>query len=87
MKYDEIYEIIDEAKLKAKQRNALPDSSFGLPEDRKYPLIDASHVKSAIKLFGHCPEGKKKQLARRIARAAKKYNITINNNSEVAKYL
>jgi hypothetical protein len=33
--------------LKAKQRNALPKSSFGLPGERKYPMPDASHAANA----------------------------------------
>lgn len=86
-KYDEIIKIISEAKMSAKERNSLPDSAFGLPEERKYPLTDAAHVRSAIRLFGHCPEEKKPMLARRIARAAKKFGVTIPADSEVAKYL
>lgn len=35
------------AKLKAKQRNALPSSDFGDPEDRKYPMPDKSHAANA----------------------------------------
>lgn len=86
-KYEIIFKAIDEAKMRAKERNSLPDSAFGLPEDRKYPLTDKAHIKSAIKLFGHCPENKKKQLAKRIASAARRNKITISNDSEVAKYL
>lgn len=87
MTIEQIEQIILEAKMDTKERNSLPDSQFGLPEERKYPLNDAAHVKSAIKLFGHCPEDKKPQLARRIARAAKKYHVDISSDSEVAKYL
>lgn len=35
------------AKLKAKTRNALPDSSFAGP-DRSYPIEDASHARNAL---------------------------------------
>lgn len=35
------------AKLKASTRNRLPDSSFGLPGSRKYPMPDASHAANA----------------------------------------
>lgn len=35
------------AKLTSKQRNSLPDSSFAIPSERKYPLNDASHRKNA----------------------------------------
>ena len=75
-----------EAELSTKERNELDDFQFGLPEDRKYPLTDAAHVKSAISYFHKCPEGKKKKLAARIRRAAKKYNVTIGEDAEVNKY-
>lgn len=35
------------AILKAAARNALPASEFGLPEQRKYPMPDASHAANA----------------------------------------
>mgnify|MGYP001210773334 CR=1 FL=1 len=35
------------AKLKAAKRNALPDSSFGIPSERKYPMPDKSHAANA----------------------------------------
>ena len=31
------------ARLKAAQRNKLPDSAFGIPSERKYPLTDRAH--------------------------------------------
>lgn len=74
--------VIDESK-----RSELPDSSFGIPEDRKYPLDSAKHVNSAIKLFGHAEESKKKALAQRIKKAAKAYNITIPETTQCYKYL
>ena len=35
------------AVLKAKRRNALPASKFGLPGSRKYPMPDKSHAANA----------------------------------------
>jgi hypothetical protein len=35
------------AKLKAKQRNKLKKSSFGLPGARKYPINDKAHARNA----------------------------------------
>lgn len=69
------------------KRSELPDSSFGIPEDRKYPLDTEQHVKSAIKLFGHAEESKKKSLAQRINAAAKKYDISIPETTQCYKYL
>lgn len=35
------------AKLKAAKRNKLPDSKFGMPGSRKYPMPDKSHAVNA----------------------------------------
>lgn len=35
------------ATLKAKQRNALPATSFGLPGKRAYPMPDKAHADNA----------------------------------------
>ena len=73
--------------LEETKRSELPDSAFGIPEDRKYPLDTEQHVRSAIKLFGHAEESKKKELAKRIKRAADKYGIDIPETTQVYKYL
>ena len=77
----------ESALITETKRSELPDSAFGIPEDRKFPLDTAQHVKSAIHLFGHAQEDKKKRLARRIKAAAKKYNITIPETTQCYKYL
>ena len=35
------------AKLTASKKNAEPSKDFGLPEQRKYPMPDASHARNA----------------------------------------
>ncbi len=35
------------SKLKAKARNKLPKSDFGLPGERKYPINDRAHAANA----------------------------------------
>lgn len=35
------------AKLSTAKRDSLPKSSFGLPEERKYPMPDESHARDA----------------------------------------
>lgn len=35
------------AELKAKTRNKLPKSEFGMPGERKYPMPDRSHAANA----------------------------------------
>lgn len=78
--------IIMEAELSAEERNNLKASQFGLSEERKFPLTDAKHVRSAISYFHTCPEDKKAQLAKRIKSAAKKFGVEINPNSPITKY-
>ena len=73
-------------EMTKKERDSIPDSQFGLEEERKYPLNSAEHVRSAIKLFGHCPENRKKHLAKRIMAAAKKHGVEVKENTEVYKY-
>jgi hypothetical protein len=36
------------AELKAAKRNKLPDSTFGLPGSRKYPMPNRSHAQNAL---------------------------------------
>jgi hypothetical protein len=35
------------ATLTEKQRDKLPDSKFGLPDEHKYPMPDESHARNA----------------------------------------
>jgi len=39
---------LEEKKLTSKARNALPDSDFVYPGERKYPIHDLSHAKNAL---------------------------------------
>ena len=38
----------DNGKLDPRERRALPDSAFALPELRELPLVDAEHVIEAV---------------------------------------
>lgn len=76
-----------EATLSTKERNRLDDAQFGLPDERKYPLIDKKHVQSAISYFFKCPEKDRHELAINIQKAAKKFGVEIGPDTEVAKYL
>lgn len=35
------------SELSTKRRNSLPDSEFGMPDERKYPMPDRSHAANA----------------------------------------
>lgn len=71
------------------KRSELPDSVFGIPEERKYPLHDEKHVRSAIKLFNHVDQKYEKQLANKIIAKMKEYDITpnIGDNNRLKKYI
>lgn len=65
--------------LSYEERKELPDSVFGLPERREYPMPDAAHVRAAESYFRYCPEELKPRLARAILRFAKDYGVEINS--------
>lgn len=82
--------VLNEDGLSTRERNELPASAFGIPSMRKYPLTDASHVKSAIKLFGHCPKAHEKELASNIKSAMRKYDIpfdSVGKDNKLYKYI
>lgn len=83
------------ATMKAKERNALPDSAFGIPSKRAYPLYkldgkklvpDKAHIESAVKLFGHASRDDKPQLAKNILKAAHKAGMDTSGWNEVNKW-
>ena len=72
------FNILLETKLKSKDRKNLYSEDFGLPEDRKFPLIDEEHILQAIRFFRYCPASKKLLLANNINKKAKTYGLKIN---------
>lgn len=62
------------AKLSEKKRDSLPDSKFGLPEERTYPMPDASHARNAKARAeqqeekGHLSEAQKAKIDRKADR-------------------
>ena len=70
--------MIIEGKLTTEKRNSLGDGDFGLPEDRKYPLNDKSHVELAIRFFNYCPDHDKPTLASNINKSLKKFKMKVN---------
>ena len=85
----QLSESVNESAMKAAVRNKLSDDQFGLPEDRKYPLNDAKHVRLAVKMFGHCEEGKRKKLAGNIMKAAEKHGVSlkVGKDNPMAEYV
>lgn len=61
------------------ERKELPDSVFGLPERREYPMPDAAHVRAAESYFRYCPENLKPKLARAILAKAKEFGVDVES--------
>ncbi len=66
-------------RLDTEERKELPDSVFGLPGRREYPMPDAAHVRAAEAYFRYCPEDLKPELARAILRFAKLYGVDVES--------
>lgn len=66
-------------KISYEERKELPDSVFGLPERREYPMPDAAHVRAAEAYFRYCPEELKPELAAAILRFAKEYGVDVES--------
>ena len=54
------------AEMATEERNKIPDSKFGLPSKRKYPLDTADHVRSAIRFFNYVDKEDEEELAHNI---------------------
>ena len=68
------------------------DKKYGLPKIKKFPMPDASHVRSAIKFFNYVSPTYEKELARAILNRIDEYHIDINDisvgdNNRFKKYI
>lgn len=62
-------------------RSALPDSAFAFPNERKEPLTDADHVRSAVARFGEVrgvTEDERAQAFANIKAAAGYYGVGVS---------
>ncbi len=66
-------------KLNTDERRDLPDSVFGLPERREYPMPDAAHVRAAEAYFRYCPEDLRHELAVNILKFAARYGVDVES--------
>ena len=84
--------IIYEGKINTEDRNKLPDSAFGIPSKRKYPLtdkdgkLDKDHILQAVRFFNKADEVDKPILAKNIIAAAKKLDMDYSKWETVLKY-
>lgn len=66
-------------RLSYEQKKELPDSVFGLPERREYPMPDAAHVRAAEAYFRYCPEDLKPKLADAILQKARQFGVDVES--------
>ncbi|MDO5396274.1 MAG: hypothetical protein Q4F07_09985 [Bacteroidales bacterium] len=66
-------------RISYEERKELPDSVYGLPERREYPMPDAAHVRAAEAYFRYCPEDLKPKLARAILARAKEFGVDVES--------
>jgi len=67
-------------ELSEHRRDTLPDSVFAFPEQRKEPLVDASHVRNALARFDQVTEVSDADRDRAFANikaAAKHYDVEV----------
>jgi hypothetical protein len=65
-------------------RSKLPDSAFAFPTERKEPLIDSGHVRSAVARFGEVrgvTDRERAQAFENIKAAADYYGIELKASS------
>lgn len=66
------------------------DPDYGIPEEKKFPLFDKDHVRSAIKFFNYADEKYRSELASKIKSKMIKYNIptdTVGDQNNLKAYL
>lgn len=72
-------------RLSYEEKKELPDSVFGLPERREYPMPDAAHVRAAEAYFRYCPEDLRPRLARAILACANEFGVDVES-PEILSY-
>ena len=66
-------------RISYEERKDLPDSVFGLPERREYPMPDAAHVRAAEAYFRYCPGDWKPRLAKAILARAAEFGVDVES--------
>jgi hypothetical protein len=71
-------------RLSTAEQDQLSDDQFAFPEQRKEPLVDASHVRNAIARFDQVEgvsDAERDRAWKRIAEAAKKFGVELSEES------
>lgn len=86
-----VNEYMTEKTLKSKDRKALDDSEFGIPETRSYPIHDKVHVRAAIMMFNKVDPKYEKELASNLIQAMKKFgmlnSVHVGKNNRFKQYI
>ena len=72
------------AELNEGQRDRIDDDKFAFPKERKEPLNDAEHVRSAMARFNQVEgvsDDEREEAWGRIRRAAKKHGVEVHEKS------
>ena len=65
--------------LNAEERRELPEKDFGIPQERKFPMPDAEHVRSAEAYFHTAPDKYKPELAKKILEKAREFGVNVKS--------
>ncbi len=71
-------------RMDSEERDALEDSEFAFPKQRKMPISDASHVRNAIARFDQVEDvtdEEREQAFKRIKKAADKFDVELAETS------
>ena len=81
--------IKESEELQEATRSELPESEFGVPGKRKFPLDTPERVKSAIRFFNYVEPEDEAELAKRIKEKAKKFGVAIRcgKKNRLSKYI
>lgn len=72
------------SELDNHDRNALPDSTFAFPEQRKLPIEDANHVRNAIVRFDQVEgvdDAERDRAWQRVLKAARHFGVEVSERS------
>lgn len=70
----------------------IDDKKYGVPEQKKFPMPDADHVRSAIRFFNYVTPAYEKELARAILARMREYGMsfddfTVGEENRFSKYI
>lgn len=71
---------LTESKLTAEDKKKIIDREWGLPAQKKFPLVDKNHIRSATSYFRTCSDELKPILAANIYRRHLELDISINRS-------